>query len=214
MGQCRRELISISLGWWVPWVLEQVQFNPDSCLLYCMHMAVWCPPFVLTSKSKSSHTKYFSHTECTLPLSCQSRHPPTDIMELVAELGNLPKTSFLNSKKLIMFVILSDQTVQQAVQCKLKFCTEVQFLDPRYVPSVCWSGSWIKWGLHLPLQEWGLWASKGQEGSKSNYLTTLASILTSDKWTTDWAGQEVFIRSRKKSLKISTIYNYFFFFIW
>lgn len=113
------ELINVSLDWRVFQVLEQAQFNPDSSCHYCMHIAVWSHHYVLTSKSKSSHTKYFSHAEGTLPLSCQSRHPPTDIMELVAELGNLPKTSFLNSKKL-MFVISSDQIVQQAVQWKLK----------------------------------------------------------------------------------------------
>lgn len=148
------------------------------------------------------------HITFKLPIT-----PPTNRYNGISGwTGQSSKNFIPEQQKLIIFVILSDQTVQQAVQCKLKFCTEVQFLDPRYVPSVCWSGSWIKWGLHLPLQEWGLWASKGQEGSKSNYLTTLASILTSDKWTTDWAGQEVFIRSRKKSLKISTIYKFFFLF--
>jgi len=91
-------LNSISLDRQVLQVLEQAQFDPDSSVQYCMHIAVWSHHYVLTSKSKSSHTKYFSHTEGTLPLSCQSRHPPTDIMELVVELGNLPKTSFLNSR--------------------------------------------------------------------------------------------------------------------
>lgn len=69
-----------------------------AALQYWVHVAVCSSYYVLTSKSKSSHTKYFSHTEGTLPLSCQSLHPPTDIRESVAELGSLPKTSFLNGK--------------------------------------------------------------------------------------------------------------------
>lgn len=91
------ELISSSLDWQVLLVLEQAQPDPVA-LQHWVHVAVWSYHHVLTSKSQSSHTKYFSHTEGTLPLSCQSRHPPTDIRESVAELGSLPKTSFLNGK--------------------------------------------------------------------------------------------------------------------